>query len=230
VNAARQLDLFDLFGSCDGDYCIFPDCSVEKAFYKDGAWAFLSPISPLEAEPVDYALLVSRAAALFPLFDVFTRICSDPKLPLPQDYCSLFFSWHDNHCEDYFSQFSIEPISDQTVWKSEAETRRIFEELFKVKFPKSRPTWLKSGKGTSLELDGYNPDLKLAFEYQGEYHYMEVPVHHQERTLAQVQQTDRLKEKLCQKHGVTLIQVPYWEKGNRQFILGKLQAIAGLSA
>jgi hypothetical protein len=81
-----------------------------------------------------------------------------------------------------------------------------------------------------LELDGYNQDLKIAFEYQGEYHYMEVPIHQQSRTLEEIQQTDKLKKDLCQRHGVTLIQVPYWEKGSKKFIVEGLEAAGRMSA
>ncbi|MBW4540734.1 MAG: hypothetical protein KME43_16525 [Myxacorys chilensis ATA2-1-KO14] len=229
VSAAKQLELFELLtGYCD--HFNSPDCPIEEAFYTDRAWAFLNPNNALEATSEDYAWLTISSAAAFPLFDVFTRLCSNPKLSLQQDYCSLFYSWYDNHVEDYISQFSIESISDESIWKSETETRRIFEELCNAKFPKSRPSWLKSNKGTSLELDGYNQDLKIAFEYQGEYHYMEVPIHQQRRTLVEIQRTDQLKEDLCQRYGVTLIQVPYWEKGSKQFIIERLQAVGKLSA
>lgn len=229
VNEAKKLGLFELLtGYCN--HFNEPDSSVDQAFYKDRAWAFIHPTNALEATVEDYAQIVISAAAAFPLFDVFTRLCSAPKLPVDQDYCSKFETWYENSAQDYFDDFSIEPISNESVWKSEAETRRIFEELFNAKFPKSHPNWLKSSKGGSLELDGYNPDLKIAFEYQGEYHYMEVPIHHRGRTLADVQRTDALKQDLCRRHGVTLIQVPYWEKGSKQFILQSLQAAGRLSA
>ena len=42
-------------------------------------------------------------------------------------------------------------------------TRIAFETIFKKKFKKERPDWLKSRDGYNFELDGYNPKLKLAF-------------------------------------------------------------------
>ena len=227
VRTAEELALFEVLSDYCNDFSVdflVAGDSVEKAFYADRAWTFLNPIDPIGATSTDYAWLTVSAAAAFPLFDVFTCLCSDPKLLIQRDYRSLFHTWYVNHLEDYTTQFSIHPISYESVWKSEAETRRIFEEIFNAKFPKSRPNWLKSSRGTSLELDGYNPELKIAFEYQGEYHYMEVPIHQQGRTLAEIQRTDQLKKDLCQKHGITLIQVPYWEKRKKQFILERLQA------
>lgn len=233
VSTAEHLGLLEFLIDYCNDFSVdffVTGSSIEEAFYADRAWTFLNPIDPLDATSIEYVWLTVSAVAAFPLFDVFTRLCANPKLSIQHDYCSLFHSWYTHNLEDYITQFSIEPISNESIWKSEAETRRIFEEIFNAKFPKSRPSWLKSSKGTSLELDGYNQDLKIAFEYQGEYHYMEVPIHQQGRTLAEIQQTDKLKEDLCQRFGITLIQVPYWEKGRKQFILEQLRSVGKLSA
>lgn len=48
---------------------------------------------------------------------------------------------------------------------------KIFEYLFDKKFSKIRPEWLRNDEGNLLELDGYNDELKLAFEYNGIQHY-----------------------------------------------------------
>lgn len=52
--------------------------------------------------------------------------------------------------------------------------RFIFESLFKDKFPKVRPDFLRNEiSGRNLELDGYSDKLKIAFEYNGEQHYID---------------------------------------------------------
>ncbi|MBW4443444.1 MAG: hypothetical protein KME10_19865 [Plectolyngbya sp. WJT66-NPBG17] len=138
VSKAEESALFDLLIDYCNDFSVdffVTGDSIEEAFYADRAWTFLNPINPLEATSADYAWLTVSAAAAFPLFDVLTRLGSDPKLPIQHDYCSLFHDWYVNHLEYYITQFLIAPISNEGVWKSEAETRRIFEELFNAKFP-----------------------------------------------------------------------------------------------
>ncbi len=83
--------------------------------------------------------------------------------------------------------------------------RFVFEKVLNKKFPKSR-TALSNG----LELDGYNCDLKLAFEYQGKQHFEYVKHWHKNHTaLEQQQDRDKLKRLLCKHKGIRLIVIPY---------------------
>lgn len=60
------------------------------------------------------------------------------------------------------------------IYKNEINCRKIFFDLFEKEFIKSKPDFLLSPiTGFKLELDGYNKELKLAFEYDGEHHYDE---------------------------------------------------------
>jgi hypothetical protein len=81
--------------------------------------------------------------------------------------------------------------------KGERIVRAIFEATFGAKFPKSRPAWLRSPKARSLELDGYNEHLQLAFEYQGPHHDQN----------ANVKLHDQLKRDACSGRGIRLIEV-----------------------
>lgn len=55
----------------------------------------------------------------------------------------------------------------------ENAVRAVFESVFHTDFPLKHPHWLTSSRGGRLELDGYSPELGLAFEYQGFRHYRE---------------------------------------------------------
>lgn len=93
---------------------------------------------------------------------------------------------------------------------SERLCRAVLEHLFAAKFPRCRPEWLRSAKGARMELDGYNQDLALAFEYQGVQHYKTVlKFKSDSRKLAALQERDRLKANICASRNVTLLQIPY---------------------
>ncbi|NVM31563.1 MAG: hypothetical protein HWN65_22185 [Candidatus Helarchaeota archaeon] len=88
--------------------------------------------------------------------------------------------------------------------------RLIFESIFDKQFQKSRPTWLLNDWENQMELDGYNQELKLAFEYQGRQHYELVPYFHKSiEELERMKANDKKKLYLCEKNGVTLIIIPY---------------------
>lgn len=87
-------------------------------------------------------------------------------------------------------------------------TRANFEQIFKKPFPSVRPEWLKSPRNIKMELDGYNEELGLAFEYQGLQH-TEMTYHHKNtNSLNQRREYDKLKIKICKKQNIKLIQVP----------------------
>ena len=90
-------------------------------------------------------------------------------------------------------------------FRSEEACREIFESLFETKFPKRRPKFLNR-----LELDGYNEDIQLAFEYQGIQHYKYRPFFHiSEEGFKDQQERDRRKYDLCIQNGITLVLIPY---------------------
>lgn len=97
--------------------------------------------------------------------------------------------------------------------KGEIECRRVLETYFKRSFGKTRPDFLKNpaiNEGRNLELDCYNDELKLAVEYNGIQHYKFSPYFHRTRDAFQNQKyRDYLKRQLCEKNGITLIEVPY---------------------
>lgn len=100
-------------------------------------------------------------------------------------------------------------VNNKFCSKGEAECRRVLEKYYGVKFPNVRPSWLKNPKtGRNLELDCYNEELKLAVEYDGEQHFKKTSMGNSKQ-LAELQERDKLKDRLCRANGVKLIRVSY---------------------
>jgi len=88
--------------------------------------------------------------------------------------------------------------------------RCFFEQLFNTKFPKSLPEWLINEDGNRMELDGFNEELKIAFEHQGSQHYTE-ETHYflkSHKEIYKRRRDDETKRLLCAEHGISLIEVP----------------------
>jgi len=92
--------------------------------------------------------------------------------------------------------------------KGERIVRCYFEQLLEHPFPKIHPEWLRNSKGYIMELDGYCKELGIAFEYQGQQHYVTNGLFKQESKLKTIQQHDREKIELCKKQNVALIEIP----------------------
>ena len=107
-----------------------------------------------------------------------------------------------------FSKQTFEATAQDEFRGCEAYTRQIFEHAFGVEFKKTRPKWLEG-----LELDGYNPDIKTAFEYDGEHHVVYPNWFHKtEAEFKQLQENDRKKDALCRANGVKLYRIPHQVK------------------
>jgi len=91
---------------------------------------------------------------------------------------------------------------------SERICRQYFEQIFKEKFIRCKPSWLIHD-GVKLELDGYCEILKLAFEHNGEQHYrVNGKFTKDETSLIKRKKYDLAKIDICNKFGVKLIVIP----------------------
>lgn len=81
--------------------------------------------------------------------------------------------------------------SSRVNW-CEERSRSVFEQLFDAKFPSTRAVL-----PSKLELDGYNDDLKLAFEYQGVQHYKDHFFHKKKDTFKKRLEYDAKKRAEC---------------------------------
>ncbi len=87
--------------------------------------------------------------------------------------------------------------------------REFFEQIFNQSFPTERPEWLINRKGNRMHLDGYCPQLKIAFEHHGLQHYsLNPPFVITDKILLKRKNDDNLKKKLCRKYRVKLIEIP----------------------
>ena len=96
--------------------------------------------------------------------------------------------------------------------RGETECRRVLQKYFKRSFPNSRPDFLRNpvtGGRFNLELDCYNPELRLAVEYNGVQHYKYVPYFHKNKEAFLNQKyRDDMKRRMCRDNNVNLIEVP----------------------
>ena len=107
----------------------------------------------------------------------------------------------------------------------ERTCRYIFEELLHKKFPPRKPKFLEG-----LQLDGYNEELHLAFEYNGNQHFQIVPFFHPQGQInldSQIQR-DWKKRALCYKEGIILITILYCVVDLETFIKSALYAFGYL--
>ena len=95
--------------------------------------------------------------------------------------------------------------------KGENLCRRVLEKFYERQFPKVRPDFLLNPEtGQNLELDGYNSELKIAFEYNGIQHY-EYPntFHKTEKEFIDQVRRDMFKKEICNQLGIHLISIPH---------------------
>lgn len=112
--------------------------------------------------------------------------------------------------------------------KNEDECREIFEKITGKEFKSCKPKWLVNPETNGrMQLDGYNEELKLAFEYQGEQHYKVCcgffGHHYTEKEISKIQNHDRLKIEICKTNNIKLIIIPYWENNKFEYIKKQLE-------
>lgn len=89
-------------------------------------------------------------------------------------------------------------------------SREILQTIFKKQFPSCKPEWLINPiTNRPLELDGYNDELKLAFEYNGIQHYKKNIYSKTKEILNNQFYRDNIKKNVCDKLNIKLIIIPY---------------------
>ncbi len=106
--------------------------------------------------------------------------------------------------------------------KTEFECKQIIEQLTGKQFNKCRIIPFNNSK---LELDGYNEELKIAFEYNGIQHYTLCNwLHKTKKEFEYQKEKDTFKKIWCKENNIKLISIPYIERSNlRQYIEKELK-------
>jgi hypothetical protein len=98
--------------------------------------------------------------------------------------------------------------------RQERVCRAFFEAIFGMKFPPEHDLeWLRKH---DMHLDGYNKELKLAFERQGIQHYRFHEFFHKNdhKLFEKRKELDEYKRVNCKKNGIMLIEIGYeWRNG-----------------
>lgn len=95
--------------------------------------------------------------------------------------------------------------------RTEAVCRELLEFMLQMPLPKVRPDWLVNPTTKRrLELDMYNAEHRIAFEYDGAQHDVYTPHYHaNEHHFEYRRLLDRLKTELCRERGVLLLRIPW---------------------
>lgn len=123
-------------------------------------------------------------------------------------------------------------------YTNEERCRVVLDRLLDIQLTKQNPKFLRYKFDKSLELDGYNEQAKIAFEYNGIQHYeimyYDHPKIHTDLNydndgdkseikdpslrLNYQKEKDSFKEMKCKNLGIKLLIIPYWEIKNKKDI------------
>jgi hypothetical protein len=124
-----------------------------------------------------------------------------------------YYNWQCKNKHDFSMKFSSilkGRWCPKCKFKTEQKVRTLFEELTGEPFPQKGPKWLVNPKTKGrMKLDGYCEKLKLAFEYDGEFHFIESTYF--ATTLKEQKERDALKNELCIANNITLIRISCYD-------------------
>tara|TARA_Y100000310_G_C20355206_1_gene656305 strand:- start:51 stop:719 length:669 start_codon:yes stop_codon:yes gene_type:complete len=98
------------------------------------------------------------------------------------------------------------PVCGQKKNISEANTRIALEQILKITLPSKWPEWLRNPEtGRRLQLDGYDKNHGIAFEFNGKQHYEAQDYFGGQKFFNRQACRDKIKNSLCEENGVVLI-------------------------
>ena len=138
-----------------------------------------------------------------------STICTiEKKIPYTLKTLDLDFYLNLPNMENDTKRYEKKTVKES---KGESICRKVFEYHYGVSFPTIRPDFLINPEtGSNIELDGYNEELKLAFEYNGIQHYVYPNKFHKNYDEFEQQiRRDIYKKEACKRSGVYLLVIPY---------------------
>lgn len=114
-----------------------------------------------------------------------------------------------------------------TQSKKEVQMKQTLNQIFPnaIYIDNGYYSFLPSPKNAPLQLDRYYPDLKLAFEYDGEQHKSFNPYMHKTKAAFEyLQKCDKMKNEYCKALGIHLIRISHDKKITKEYILERLEA------
>ena len=109
------------------------------------------------------------------------------------------------------------------VLTNERTCKKLLEQKLNIQFKKERFYYDPTNKYKFYELDGYNKEYNLAFEYNGEQHYNCVLYFNQTvKDLSDLQQRDIDKTKWCKDNNIILLIIPYTAKRSLERYIDQL--------
>ena len=99
------------------------------------------------------------------------------------------------------------------IFYAEEICRNVFEIAYGKSFFNLYPgAWLVNNSGNKMQLDGYNAELNIAFEFQGKQHDIYVPFFQKSsKELKRRKINDQIKKSLCKENGVRLVIINEFE-------------------
>lgn len=107
------------------------------------------------------------------------------------------------------------PTNRSSKYKTQESIRQMCEQIFHVPFYETRDVGLVNrATGRPMEIDIYNPSLKLGVEYNGEQHYKVNSMTPNEEALEKRKTMDAEKVEQCRLLGIHLVVIPYYDRNN----------------
>ncbi len=168
--------------------------------------------NPLKKKTIEEIKLKAKSLG----FECLSNDCKNSSDKLTWK-CKYTHDW-DATYNDVFNNKSGCP--DCHRFKNEAKIKHIFEKYFNAKFRKRSKIKVETeqNKKYEIELDGYNEELKIAFEYNGIQHYQYVEHFHNGdiKEFEQQKVRDEIKKEYCLKENIELIVIPYRIEKNEE--------------